>query len=89
LYDFGSGKKVSPVEMAKIARAAELLILAAEARSKFLRNKSDDLTSVVRIENAAQRALGALGAARSKKATTSSLAERIASLRVSDSSEGA
>jgi hypothetical protein len=78
LHDVG-GNEISTAEMATIQRAAELLVLAGEARARLLRMESDDLSAVVRIENAAQRALQRLGDVRTQRRSPS-LHERLASL---------
>lgn len=72
-------KAISPIDMARINRAAELMVLAAEARARLLRMESDDFSTVVRIENAAQRALQRLGDVKTQKRSLS-LRERLAAL---------
>lgn len=51
----------SYLEMAKIERAAQLLVLAESSRANALTQPAD-LDAIVRIENAAQRALRSLPA---------------------------
>lgn len=78
LRDIGD-REVSPIDMARINRAAELMVLAAEARARLLRMESDDFSAVVRIENAAQRALRRLGDVKTEKRSLT-LRERLAAL---------
>lgn len=47
-------------EFLVVERAAELLVIAKEAREGALKHLPDDLTNIVRIERAAQKALEAL-----------------------------
>jgi hypothetical protein len=72
------GYPIADFDYAKIVRAAELLELARTAREKAFRNEIE-LADVVRLENAAQRALRQLVVTPSKS-RSSDLANRVAAL---------
>jgi hypothetical protein len=55
------GGRVSPVQMVEIERAASLLILAADLRTKALRGEDVAIADLSRLEGTADRAIRRLG----------------------------
>jgi hypothetical protein len=55
------GGRVSPVQMVEIERAASLLILAADLRTRALRGEDVAITDLSRLEGTADRAIRRLG----------------------------
>lgn len=63
----GGPSGLSPVQMQRIERTAQLEVVASEARTRTLRDPSiENLNALTRIENAAQRAFRAAGVAKPK-----------------------
>ncbi|MBN8982059.1 MAG: hypothetical protein J0I29_12405 [Rhizobiales bacterium] len=73
-----AGSQATPVEIAKIERAAELLTIARTARERALAGIDADLHAIARLENTAQRALQSL--ATNKDDASISLRDRIQSI---------
>jgi hypothetical protein len=59
--ELGGLDAVSPSQMVKIRRASELIVTAEHMRAASLRRERVDPLALVRLENLAARAVGALG----------------------------
>ncbi|MHC2281044.1 hypothetical protein ACVME8_007687 [Bradyrhizobium diazoefficiens] len=77
----GGDERVSPVQMADIKRAAELVALAESTRSRVMRAgaaSAGELTALVRLEGTAARAQRALCIKAHDTAAPASLADYLA-----------
>ena len=74
---FGDAR-INPMMSAAIQRAAELGVIAADLRARRIRGEAVDIGELVKAENAAQRAIAALGLDRKRAPAGPSLAEYLA-----------
>jgi hypothetical protein len=84
-YLKGLGGPADVGRQAEVIAAAELQVLAEEARAAALRQSGAvDLDQVVRVQGAADRAIRRLGLDRKREAAAPSLAEHLAALAEAD-----